>query len=209
MSALIKQASADVKRAMPLSKRAIEITALETKPDLRDAEIEMLRGQTDQLEAELAQAKKAKDEARDAGRKAGLAEAERQEAARISLLKETLTDAVTAFETRLEILDGLAPQLARAALEKLCVPPDNWTTLIEAMIKRQLAVVRRSTVVALRVSPADFDEAAAAALDARFDPDLGSGAARIELKLGLIDLDVRDQWSALVALLDEMAGEGA
>ena len=211
MSALIKQGSADVKPAFSATSVAAPVKA--AAPDPREAELNRLRKQVEQLESALAAAKKAEDDARDAGRKTGLAEAHREDTARLALLEATLAQVVGNFEARLGVLDGLAPLLARAALEKLCVPPENWVVLLEGVIARQLGALRRSSVVALFVSPEDFDQPGTAALASgrahvEMDADLASGAARIELKLGQIDLDVQQQWKSLSALLDAMAGEG-
>jgi len=212
MSALIKQGSADVRRAFAPERSDRQTPAPTPTPHPREAELARLREKADQLEAALVKAEAAKDDARASGREAGLAEAERDEAVRIALLEAALADAAQAFEARLASLDGLAPLLARAALEKLCVPPENWTALIEAIIARQLGAMRRSALIALHVSREDFDSAATLPgtdrTEVEFDPGLASGTARIELKLGQIDLDVREQWGTLATLLDEMA-EGA
>lgn len=84
------------------------------------------------------------------------------------------------------------------------------------MIARQLAALRRSSVIAIHVSPEDFPDAAALAtlsaelgaegLRVESDRALRAGASRIECRLGQVDLDVRTQWQALSALLAEMAG---
>jgi flagellar biosynthesis/type III secretory pathway protein FliH len=105
--------------------------------------------------------------------------------------------------------------LARAALEKLFTDPAQWAAMVEAMLARQLAALRRSSIVAIHVSPHDFVEvevlASALGSEAsRFvrDPELASGACRIACRLGQVDLDVREQWSALAAVLDAMGDAG-
>lgn len=177
------------------------------------AEVERLQRQRGEDEAA---AKRAVEVAREEGRQEGLAQAERREADGIAAVRKGLEQARTDFAARLESLDRLAPELARAALAKMFAEGEGWAAPAEAMIARQLAALRRSSVIAIHVSPEDFPDAAAlAALSAGLgteglcvetDRALRAGASRIECRLGQVDLDVRTQWQALSALLAEMAG---
>lgn len=188
--------------------------------DPRDAELARLAAQIERLTAarkeDAATWEAAVAAAREEGRCKGLAEAETREADRLAALGKALNESVAAFNARLETLEALAPALARAALAKLFDNAEGWAAPVEAMLARQLATLRRATLVAVRVSPQDFPDAAAlAALSGALgtegvtlvgDRALRAGASRIECKLGQIDLDVRAQWQAVAALLDEMTG---
>lgn len=214
MSVLIKSGTAEVRNVLPLGGTTLPPRARQHAPDPRDAEIAQLRTEIDRLAGLLAEVPRSERLAREHGRKAGLAEAADREEARLDALRDGLADAAERFQVQLTLLDGLAPQLARAALEKLFAPAESWSAMAEAMISRQLKELRRSAVVALSVSPADFDEARAVALGGgqlrvELDQDLPAGTARIECKLGQIDLDLREQWQSLAALLQAMSAEPA
>ena len=134
----------------------------------------------------------------------------------IAALRQGLERARADLGERLGALDRLAPELARAALARMFADSEDRSALVEAMIARQLAALRRSSVLAIHLSPEDFpDIDALAALSAglgaegvRIETDraLRAGASRIECRLGQIDLDMDTQWQALSALLAEMAG---
>lgn len=214
MSALIKSGDAPAIRAF--ARDAARDPEPLAAADPREAEVAALRGEIARLTKALTearvQAKADADKAREEGRKVGLAEAEEREEDRIDALRRGIDDATEAFDQRLELLDGLAPQLARAALDKLFAPADRFAEMVEAMLARQLGQLRRSSVVAIAVSPKDFADpsALAAALGTgevavALDSDLASGACRIDCRLGQIDLDVRAQWAELSALLEQMA----
>lgn len=214
MSALIKQGAGNVSRALPLGASASAPVAAEPAPDPGDAEISRLKAEIAWLNEKLAGTGKAENAARAEGRLAGLAEAEDRSDERLAEVRQALVDAAQHFQGQLALLDGLAPQLARAALDKLFARSGDWAAMVEAMIARQLQTLRRSAEVMLYVSGEDFDAAQAAALGGgqcrvEIDPDLHSGAARIVSRLDRIDLDVREQWRDLTALLDTMAGTAA
>jgi flagellar biosynthesis/type III secretory pathway protein FliH len=210
MSALIKSGATPAIRAFALHEAPPAAAPAETETDRLRTEIARL-GKA--LADARAEADSAILEAHEKGRRTGLAEAEASEAERLAALRDGMTQALADFEARLDLLDGLAPQLARAALGKLFDDSDQWSAMAEAMLARQLRLIRRSTLVAIRVSPKDFtDTAALRALETgelriEVDPDLRAGACRIECKLGQIDLDVRDQWETLARLLAEMGAD--
>lgn len=215
MSALIKSGNGEAVRSFGVAPPVAPAPAPKAKADPRDARIARLEAEIVGLQDALAKAESdaatAVAEAREAGEAAGRARAEDREADRLDALREGLSAAGKSFEARLAALEGLAPRLARASLEKLFGSVEDWSPMVEAMLARQLATLRRSRIVAVQVSPADFaDPHAVAALSgsdlrAAIDPDLRAGAARIECKLGQIDLDARAQWDRLAELLDEMA----
>lgn len=212
MSALIKSGNGQAVRSFGLAPVA---AVPAPKADPRDTKIARLEAEIARLRDALAEAEAEAETAvaaaREAGEAAGLARAEDREADRLDALRAGLSSAGKNFEASLAALEGLAPQLARAALEKMFGAVEDWSPMVEAMLARQLASLRRSRIVAVQVSPADFaDPHAVEALSgsdlrAGVDPDLRAGAARIECKLGQIDLDARGQWDALATLLGEMA----
>ncbi|MES2442140.1 MAG: hypothetical protein V4574_04865 [Pseudomonadota bacterium] len=214
MSALIKSGTGQAVRSFGLAPPA-PVAAPKTKADPRDAKIARLESEVAALREAIVKAEAdtatAVEQALEQGLGAGRAEAEDREADRLDALRTGLGDAGRHFEARLAALEGLAPRLARAALEKMFGAVEDWSPMVEAMLARQLATLRRSRIVAVQVSPADFADAgavetlASGELRARVDPDLRAGAARIECKLGQIDLDARGQWADLSKLLDEMA----
>lgn len=189
-------------------------------PDPRDIEQARLVAELERLQRQRAEdeaaAKRAVAVAREEGRQEGLAQAERREADGIAALRQGLERARADLGERLGALDRLAPELARAALARMFADSEDRSALVEAMIARQLAALRRSSVLAIHLSPEDFpDIDALAALSAglgaegvRIETDraLRAGASRIECRLGQIDLDMDTQWQALSALLAEMAG---
>lgn len=188
--------------------------------DPRDAELARLKAEIERMTAaraqDAAEAAKAIEAAREQGHGEGLVEAQTGEADRLAALGTMLKESVAVFTARLEVLDALAPALARTALAKLFEGADGWAAPVEAMLARQLGALRRGTLIAVRVSPQDFPDAQALAalsdaldiegLGLASDRALRAGGCRIECRLGQIDLDVREQWQALSALLEEMAG---
>jgi flagellar biosynthesis/type III secretory pathway protein FliH len=211
MSALIKSGDGKAVRSFGIAPPAVP----EARLDPRDARIARLEAEVARLRETLAKAEAAAEaaigEAREAGEVAGLTRAEGREADRLDALRAGLGAAGASFEARLDALETLAPQLARAALAKLFGAVEHWSPMVEAMLARQLAALRRSAVVAVHVSAEDFaDPDAVAALSgsdlhAVLDSELRAGAARIECRLGQIDLDARAGWASLSELLDGMA----
>lgn len=221
MSALIKSAAAPAIR--PLARFQPPIPGPEVQvPDPGEAERRALRSEIARLEAALADAERGVREdialAREEGRRAGLKEAQSLERERLATLEEGVREAVSGWNARLELVDGLAPLLAKAALSKLFEAREDWVAMVEASLARQLGQLRRSAVVAIRVSAKDFSGDAAEALGQRLgmegvevsaDTGLAPGACRIECRLGEIDLDVPAQCAELAAALDAMAERGA
>lgn len=224
MSSLLKSgAGRDVRRfaGVPVPEPVGEFTpGRAPEIDLRDLELARLEGEVVRLNAvrkqDAADAVQAIEAARAEGLRQGLAEAETREADRLLALNKMLRESTDAFAARLEVLDALAPALARTALAKLFDNVEAWAVPVEAMLARQLATLRRSTLVAVRVSPQDFPDAQALIVlsgalglegsSLTSDRELRAGASRIECRLGQIDLDAREQWQALSALLEDMSG---
>lgn len=210
MSALIKAGAAGAVRDFAaLRDQAARIERAPVPVDPVEAERDALRAELARIQRELGEADERADkavlEAHAKGLREGQAESETRESDRIELLREALAAAAADFGARLDLLDGLAPRLVRAALGKLFDDPDRWSEMAEAMLARQLARLRRSSIVELRISPEDFAEvpdSLPAGVQVVRDPELGTGACSIRCRLGQIDLDVRAHWAALDALLE-------
>ncbi|WP_448661558.1 hypothetical protein ACG3SL_12910 [Sphingomonas sp. CJ20] len=202
--------------AAPLPAEAEEAAASAIAPS--DIERAQLLAEIDRLhrrhDAAEDATRRAVEAAREQGRREGFARAERRDADGIAAIRQGVEQARADFVRQLDALDRLAPELACTALAKLFANVDDWAAAAQAMIARQLAALRRSSVVAIRVSAEDFPDAeAVAALSATLaaeglrvesDRTLRAGASRIECRLGQIDLDARTQWQAVSALLEEM-----
>ena len=171
--------------------------------------------EVDRLAAELAtvraDASKAIEAARVAGREEGIAAASAAEDARLALLERALVSAAGRLDESLGGIEDLAGTLAATALGKLVAPDAAMSGLVARSVQRQIRLLRRETVVAIRVSAADFpDEDALQALAAQAgagaarlvaDPQLGSGECRFDLALGHIDLGVAGRWREAASLL--------
>ncbi|HEU0065780.1 MAG TPA: FliH/SctL family protein [Sphingomonas sp.] len=174
---------------------------------------------TEALAQAQADTKAAADVAHAAGRaeghRAGLAAAVRQDAARRDALDAGIARALAQFDEALTACERLAAALARAALAKAFAPSDTIAEPVLATIARNAALFRDAGAVAIRVSAADFADAGAAQdvaergtgapIVVTIDPALPAGACRVTARLGTIDLGLDTQWSALAALLDDLA----
>lgn len=151
---------------------------------------------------------KACEEGLAEGRKAGIASVERSERERVELLAEGLAAEATRLSERLQALDGLAAALARACLDRVFARPEAMAAMVADALNHRLALLTDRTGLTVRVSGKDFTDVTALAGhgDVTIDPDLPSGACRIGVRLGQIDLDVPKQWAAIAQALDEMAG---
>lgn len=185
----------------------------------RDPRIEALEREIDELRAALAAQRLAGEQAARAAR----AEGERQGRSaagnsadkQLGLLGKGIESAVARWEARLEDLDGLAPSLARAALAKLLDDGEEHVRFVAGAIARQMRLLRRESLIAIRVSARDFsDGQALAALGQAAgtgsvrlvaDADLVSGECRIDLQLGHIDVGAGTQWAQVAAFLDGLA----
>jgi type III secretion protein L len=186
-----------------------------------DPRIEALERQNGELRAALAEqrteSQKAVAAARAEGERQGKAAADEASAKRVAALAKGVEEAVAAWSDRLAGLEGLTASLAKAALAKLFDDQQGHSRFVAAVIARQMHLLRRDSLVAIRVSTADFpDDGSLAALASEAktgsvrivtDSDLASGECRIDLQLGHIDVGVGTQWSQLAAFLDELAAD--
>ncbi|HYD38758.1 MAG TPA: hypothetical protein VEA60_14160 [Allosphingosinicella sp.] len=215
MSGLIKGAAAQ-------SVRAFLDPAPSPSGPLRDPRIEALEREIEELGAALSAQRSESEEAvksaRADGERQGKAAAEDAAAKQLALLGKGVEAAVGHWQARLGDLDSLAPALARAALAKLFDEAEDHKDFVAGAIARQLRLLRRESLVAIRVSARDFgDEQALAALGAEAgagsvrlvaDADLAPGQCRIDLQLGHVDVGAAAQWPQLAAFLDGLAATG-
>lgn len=212
MSGLIKSGAAQ-------SVRSFLDAPVRPAAPSRDPRIEALEREVDELRSALAKQRIEGEEAVKAAR----AEGERQGRAaagdaadrQLGLLGKGVDSAVARWEARLGDLDGLAPALARAALAKLFDGGEDLKRFVAGVIARQMRLLRRDSLIAIRVSARDFtDEAALAALGVEAgtgsvrlvaDGDLASGECRIDLQLGHIDIGAGTQWAQVAAFLETQA----
>lgn len=214
MSGLIKSGAGLSVRNFAIATAAVADDR-KPSPDPRDARIRQLDAEIAELRDSLANAartsKKAADTAYENGVAAGLVKAENSEIGRIKAIETGFDDAVHRFDAALATLEWLAPKLARSALGKMFGAVEDWGPMVDAILSRQLATLRRASVVSIWVSAEDFADPgtvtaiAAGKLCAAIDPDLPAGSARIQCTLGQIDLNAPAQWEAIAQLLDEMA----
>ncbi|HEX8223872.1 MAG TPA: hypothetical protein VF605_08660 [Allosphingosinicella sp.] len=212
MSGLIKGGAAQSVRSF------LDPAELPPAPGL-DPRIEALEREIDRLRAALA-AQRAESEqsvkaARTEGEREGRAAAGDAADKRLALLGKGLDSAVATWEARLGDLDGLAPALARAALAKLFDDGEDHKLFVAGVIARQMRLLRRDSLIAIRVSARDFeDEQALASLGSEAgtgsvrlvaDGDLEPGECRIDLQLGHLDVGAGTQWAQVAAFLDGLA----
>lgn len=212
MSGLIKGGAAHSVRSF------LDPAVLPAAPN-RDPRIEALEREIEELRAALAaqrlDGEQAVKTARAEGERQGRTAAGDASDKQLALLGKGVDSAVAQWEARLSDLDGLAPALARAALGKLFEEGEDQKKFVAGAIARQLRLLRRESLIAIRVSARDFaDEPSLAALGAEAgtgsvrlvgDGDLKSGECRIDLQLGHIDVGAGTQWAQVAAFLDGLA----
>lgn len=212
MSGLIKGGAAQSVRSFLDPHILPPAPAGDPRIEALEREIETLRSALAAQRTESEQAvKAARAEGEREGRTAAGDAADKQ----LALLGKGLDSAVAKWETRLGDLDGLAPALARAALAKLLDDGEGHAGFVAGLIARQMRLLRRDSLIAIRVSARDFkDEQALAELGEAAgtgsvrliaDGDLESGECRIDLQLGHIDVGAGTQWAQVAAFLDGLA----
>jgi flagellar assembly protein FliH len=231
MSGIIKAdaASGTVRRFAPVAYPPALASARETPGSAARAKLEAektaLVREVDEMKLALAEADKKRGEteqrAKAEGHAEGLKAAEAAEAERLAALEAALAEMTSAWNERLQGLDELAARIARTALSKLFDSWEDAAEFVTRSIARQVRLMRRETIMAIRVSRDDFpDEAALADLAARAktgsvrilaDADLSPGECRADLQLGHLDLGLRSQRKEVTRLLDSLAdgAEGA
>jgi flagellar biosynthesis/type III secretory pathway protein FliH len=212
MSGLIKGTAAHTVRSFLDPIEPVPAPAGDPRIEALERQIGELRSA---LAAQRAESEKAVAAARTEGERQGKAAADDAAAKRVAALGKGVDSAVSAWRDRLAGLEGLTASLAKAALAKLFDEHGGHARFVASVIARQMRLLRRDSLVAIRVSAADFtDDQALAALGAEAgtgsvrlvaDADLASGECRIDLQLGHIDIGAATQWAQLAAFLDELA----
>lgn len=210
MTALIKarQVAQSVRAFAPSGPAATSIlaerSAVERALDLAHDEITALRAEVMELR-ETAERDCAK--AYESGKCDGRAAVGDDHKQRIDRLDAALLGARAAWERRLGEIDALAVQLARAGLAKLFADSGDLGDLVSRAITRMLSTLQADSVVAIVVSEGDFSREALATMSEgravafTTDPALATGACRVDLKLGHIDLGLETLASELDAAL--------
>lgn len=157
-------------------------------------------------------------EARETGKAAGLKAADDGAKQRAEQLEAALHDACAAWNERLARIDTLAVHLARTTLARVFADSDDLAELVRRAVARKVGTLQADSVVAVVVSASDFpDQASRDVLDACrsggtivTDSALASGACRIDLKLGHVDLGIgtlaAELDAAFASLLDGRPG---
>lgn len=222
MSAVLRGGAAAQARRPSLAAPAAAVRAApaeplappKPEPDPRDREIERLQALLAQREGELKRQEAALAKLRDAhadalaeafaeGEVTGRAAAERDDAARCAAAVQGIDAAKALFAERLAQLDRLAPELTRRALARLVGTADS--AAFAALVRTQVARLGEA-VVEVKVSPDDFPALGGQVPGVAVDPALASGVARIECRLGALDLSFASQAAPLAALLEQLAG---
>jgi flagellar biosynthesis/type III secretory pathway protein FliH len=212
MSGLIKGGSAPSVRSFLAPAEPVPAPRLDPRIEALQREVDGLRSALAAQRAESEQAVKA---ARAEGERQGRAAAGDSADRQLASLGKGLDSAVARWEARLADLDGLAPALARSALAKLFDGGEDHKRFVAGLIARQLRLLRRDGVIAIRVSARDFaDGPALEALGAEVgagsvrlvaDADLEPGDCRIDLQLGHLDVGAGTQWARVADFLDGLA----
>lgn len=184
------------------------------QPNPLEQEITRLR---DALAASEAKHSVIAARAREHGREDALAGFKRDEAASLAALQTGIASAQATFHKQLQSLEQLSLVISDTALTKVLADPKRRSELISGGIQQQIKLVKTNSVVAIRVSPADFpDRQVLAQLATRIgvapevlqqNADLRSGDCEIGLRLGKIEFSVSDYLKHLRQALADAAGQ--
>lgn len=153
------------------------------------------------------------EEAREEGRKEGRQERDDSASKKLELLKEGLAEASVDWAQRLEAMNSLSVHVSKTVLQKMIGNPDWHGDFLAQAIAARFERLDASSVIAVRLSPADISSDEIAELSARgkmlveVSDELDAGECTILLRMGEIQLGPREQWKRAAALLDELAGE--
>ncbi|MGU7783219.1 FliH/SctL family protein [Burkholderia sp. PU8-34] len=173
-----------------------------------------LNARVAELEALLADSRAALDTRADEAFERGAETARRQfvrsETERAEIFQVCVADARRALTQKLDAMETLAIDLSLAALERVLGNPDDYASLVVATIRHRMALLAEGSVLAIRVSAADFPDASAlekietgSHVELVADPALQEGACLIDLQLGRIDASISRQHERIARLLNE------
>jgi flagellar biosynthesis/type III secretory pathway protein FliH len=183
-----------------------------------DLRIQALERELSEIEQALQQSDAQRLQDLALAREAGRAEAVRDfrdgELKRQKTLESAINRAIEQIEARLGQAEKLGLDFALAALEHVVGDPDRRRELVRSAIERQTRGLRRGTLLAVRVSDKDFGDTAALtalapaeAVSVCVDANLESGACRLALRLGEVDISLPRFMEELRACCRQLAGE--
>ena len=190
--------------------------------DPRLEEISRLNKALEKAEAEVEQGKKASEEAvkkaYEEGRAAALLSIEKNDKENLALLKTNLEALSDSLDKQMASTDLLSLAIAQAALRNLFESEESVPEIVVNLIKRQLRDIRQKLITEIVVSQSDFPDAQSLddliaqfgsgfPIKIRSQGNMKSGDCRIELRLGYIDLSLKDYWEDLCFLCEEIANE--
>jgi flagellar biosynthesis/type III secretory pathway protein FliH len=223
MSGLIKSgAGISSVRSFPLTNVAAVRPILSPEDEERERlrrKVDALEKELDSRDASLTKLRKEVDEAhirgKSEGHSAGLADAGKRDADRLSLLEQALSCVGMELKQSLSSLERLAALLARDCLAIILGNPDYRHELLEQIIVAQIAKIEKSLLVEIELSAEDFPDAetiAAAADKAGIGAasliaiaDLPPGDCVMKLRLGYQEIGINQQWDVLRARLEELS----
>ncbi len=185
-----------------------EVDELKQRLAQRDSEVERLRNDVN----------RAYREGEAEGRKLGREESDARRADYLATLEQGVRAACDQFSGEVLGLERLAAEVAREALAKLIGDPTRHGELLFEAINHQLEQVESTSVVAVFVSQADFEQGELAQLAASLarrgvefsiSEELERGECRIKLKLGVLHVGLLQQWGRLDRTLRDLAAEVA
>ncbi|RQX94962.1 FliH/SctL family protein [Burkholderia stagnalis] len=148
----------------------------------------------------------------------GRAQAIREEGERIAALNAAAAAAREDFVSRMVAIDKLAVELALTGLERVLGDTARYATLIGETIRHRLESTVDGSIIAIRVSAADFDESAqladlagtlgiAPSITLVADTSLPAGACFFDLTLGKLDASIPHQMRNIAASLREVCAD--
>lgn len=193
-------AASQADRVSPLAPPEAELEAL--REELRDA-------------AQAAEARE--QDAFERGRLEGEQQAVRRADEALARLSTALRQAEAEFSDRFVRFEALSLQIAQTALAQIFGDESRFAGMVCEAVRHQIATLGEHLAAGARVSSADFpDQEALDALGAQMrklhiaiDPALASGECAIDLRMGQVDASIGKQWSALCAIMEDLAAEGA
>lgn len=148
--------------------------------------------------------------AREQGRQAGLAERDETATKRQAVLEAGVRKALQNWAAQLEAIERCSVGLAALVLERMIGNPDWKADFVRQSIEHQVARLKRESIVAVNVSPSDFDSEQLAERATAWGgtlhsvDDLSSGECTIDLVMGHRDVGAGAQWEQVSALLAEL-----
>lgn len=194
------------------SPAGIDASANVTK---EDNELQRLR---EALKASEATRDKLVAQAREQGRLEAVAAHKRDDARMVALLVDAIDAGQKRLTSKLDELNRASLLICENALTPIFATAGDIRSLLVSAIETQIAGIRNETIVALRVSEADFaGRAALQELANRIgasesaiaaDKTLNPGECVIDVRLGQIEISLPQFWQTLKARLQDLMQTG-